>query len=83
MDEVVKGSDRKFVRQLEAYFTRSSTGRYRTTWILGAVVAVIPAFSPCYVLGIPFGIWAILRLRKLPPETKRVYRESLFGETPK
>lgn len=34
MDEVEKSLDRKFVRQMEAYFTKTSTGRYRTTWIV-------------------------------------------------
>ncbi|GIW98690.1 MAG: hypothetical protein KatS3mg111_2023 [Pirellulaceae bacterium] len=34
MDEVEKAADRKFVRQLEAYFTKTSTGRYRTAWIV-------------------------------------------------
>jgi hypothetical protein len=28
----------------------------------GAVLAVIPVCSPCFVLGIPFGIWAIVVL---------------------
>lgn len=34
MDEVEKSADRKFVRQLEAYFTKTATGRYRTAWIV-------------------------------------------------
>lgn len=34
MDEVEKSHDRKFIRQLEAYFTRTAMGRYRTTWIV-------------------------------------------------
>ena len=34
MDEVEKTADRKFVRQLEAYFIRTATGRYRTAWIV-------------------------------------------------
>lgn len=34
MDEVEKTADRKFVRQLEAYFTKTETGRYRTAWIV-------------------------------------------------
>lgn len=36
MDEVDKTADRKFVRQLEAYFTKTATGRYRTAWIVPA-----------------------------------------------
>lgn len=34
MDEVEKSADRKFVRQLEAYFSRTVPGRYRTAWIV-------------------------------------------------
>jgi hypothetical protein len=34
MDEVEKSADRRFVRQLESYFTRTATGRYRTAWIV-------------------------------------------------
>lgn len=34
MDEVEKTADRRFVRQLEAYFRKSQTGRYRSTWIV-------------------------------------------------
>lgn len=34
MDEVEKQADRKFVRQMEAYFTKTATGRYRTQWIV-------------------------------------------------
>jgi hypothetical protein len=34
MDEVEKSADRRFVRQLESYFIRTATGRYRTAWIV-------------------------------------------------
>lgn len=34
MDEVDQAEDRRFVRRLERYFTRTTTGRYRTTWIV-------------------------------------------------
>jgi hypothetical protein len=34
MDAVEKTADRKFVRQLEAYFVKTATGRYRTQWIV-------------------------------------------------
>ena len=30
----------------------------------GAILAMIPCFGPCYLLGIPFGIWAIIVLNK-------------------
>lgn len=33
-DEVEKVSDRRFVRQMERYFSKTQTGRYRTTWIV-------------------------------------------------
>lgn len=33
-DEVDRGADLKFVRQIERYFTRTQTGRYRTAWIV-------------------------------------------------
>jgi Protein of unknown function (DUF3800) len=34
MDQVEKSSDRRFVRQMEAYFTKTATGRFRTSWIV-------------------------------------------------
>ncbi len=33
-DAVDKGADRRFVRQLERYFTKTQTGRYRASWIV-------------------------------------------------
>ena len=33
-DEVEKMSERRFVRQMERYFSKTQTGRYRTTWIV-------------------------------------------------
>jgi Protein of unknown function (DUF3800) len=33
-DQVDKGADLKFVRQIERYFSRTQTGRYRTVWIV-------------------------------------------------
>jgi hypothetical protein len=33
-----------------------------------AIVAMIPCFSPCCLLGLPFGIWALIVLSK--PEVK-------------
>lgn len=38
---------------------------------VGAVLAVIPFLSPLYVLGIPFGIWALVLLRQ--PEIKLAF----------
>ncbi len=40
MDEVEKTEDRRFVRRLEAYFRRTETGRYRSTWIVPAPLFV-------------------------------------------
>lgn len=34
MDEVEKAADRRFVRRLQAYFTKTQVGRYRTRWIV-------------------------------------------------
>lgn len=34
MDEVDKTDDRRFVRRLQAYFRRTQTGRYRSSWIV-------------------------------------------------
>lgn len=36
-----------------------------------AILAVIPCFSACYVVGIPFGIWAIIVLVR--PEVKMAF----------
>jgi hypothetical protein len=36
---------------------------YRSAWI-AAVLAVIPACSPGFVLGIPLGIWAMIVLMR-------------------
>jgi hypothetical protein len=36
---------------------------YRDSMV-AAVLAVIPVCSPCFVLGIPFGIWAIILLMR-------------------
>jgi hypothetical protein len=36
LDEVDESLDRKFVRQLESYFIKTNTGRYRTSWIVPA-----------------------------------------------
>ena len=34
MDEADKTEDRRFVRRMERYFTKTDNGRYRTTWIV-------------------------------------------------
>jgi hypothetical protein len=40
---------------------------YRDSFV-AAVLSVIPVCSPCFVLGIPFGIWAIIVL--IRPEVR-------------
>ena len=39
---------------------------------LAAIIAIFPLFSPLIVLGIPFGIWIFLLLRK--PEMKEAFQ---------
>src|SRR5262245_32586121 len=36
-----------------------------------AVLAIVPCVSPCCILGIPFGIWALIVLMK--PEVKAAF----------
>ena len=43
---------------------------YRTAFS-AAIVACIPCLTPCLLLGIPFGIWAIVALNN--PETKAFF----------
>ena len=40
---------------------------YRAAWT-AAIFSMIPFCSPCFVLGIPFGVWAMVVLRN--PATK-------------
>ncbi|HVX16261.1 MAG TPA: hypothetical protein VHC22_34060 [Pirellulales bacterium] len=37
-----------------------------------AIFSVIPVCSPCFVLGIPFGIWALIGLSR--PDVKKRFR---------
>lgn len=46
---------------------------YRTAFV-SAIVACIPCLTPCFILGIPFGIWAIIALNN--PETKAFFNLS-------
>jgi hypothetical protein len=39
-DAVDKGTDQRFVRQMERYFTKTQTGRYRTAWIVPVPIFV-------------------------------------------
>jgi hypothetical protein len=38
-----------------------------------AIVAIVPCFSPCCIVGIPFGIWALIVLLK--PEVKVAFTQ--------
>jgi len=46
MDEVDKTEDRRFVRRLESYFTKTQTGRYRAAWIVPIRQRVRQARAP-------------------------------------
>ncbi len=37
-----------------------------------SILAMIPCVSPCCILGLPFGIWAVVVLNK--PEVKQAFR---------
>ena len=37
----------------------------------GAILAVVPCFGPCYLLGIPFGIWGLIVLQD--PDVQRAF----------
>jgi hypothetical protein len=41
---------------------------YRSAYT-AAILSIIPVCSPCFLLGIPFGIWAIVVLNR--PEVKK------------
>jgi uncharacterized membrane protein len=49
---------------------RSNLGLARAS----AIVALVPCVGPCCILGIPFGIWALLVLNK--PHVKGSFRDS-------
>lgn len=46
--------------------------RSRGTAMAGAILGMIPGISPCCVLGLPFGIWAISAMND--PEVARAFR---------
>lgn len=46
--------------------------KFRTAKI-GAIVACLPFFSPCILLGLPFGIWALIKMH--PPEVQAMFTE--------
>lgn len=49
--------------------------RVRQYWICvaSAFIASIPILSPCYILGVPFGMWALFTL--LREETRAAFAE--------
>jgi hypothetical protein len=40
----------------------------------GSILAMIPCISPCCLIGIPFGIWALVVLSK--PEVKAAFNQA-------
>jgi hypothetical protein len=46
---------------------------YRSSYT-AAILSVIPVCSPCFVLGIPFGIWAIVVLNR--PGIKQLFMKA-------
>ena len=41
--------------------------------VVTSYLALVPLFGPCYVLGIPIGIWALIVLRN--PAVKAAFRK--------
>lgn len=63
-----------FVMHLVVFTGAISMGRlshYRFAKV-AAIIALAPVLSPGYVLGIPFGVWALLALRK--PAVKQAFQ---------
>jgi hypothetical protein len=52
-DQVDKGSDQRFVRRMERYFSRTNTGRYRSSWIVPVPMTSMPTSWPMYRLTSP------------------------------
>lgn len=48
-----------------------------TLSLAGAIVAMVPCLSPCCILGLPIGIWAVLVL--IDEEVKRAFDGGLPG----
>ncbi len=46
----------------------------------GSVLSMLPVFSGCCCLGLPFGIWALMTLSK--PEVKAAFAEQAYGGPP-
>ena len=40
--------------------------------VTAAIIALLPCFSPCCCLGIPFGIWALVVINR--PEVRSQFR---------
>lgn len=48
-------------------------GRQHLACLIGAILAAIPIITPCYVMGIPFAIWALVIL--LRKDTRAAFGE--------
>lgn len=54
-------------------FSMLRLSSYRNAYT-AAILAIIPVCSPCFLLGIPFGIWSIVVLNR--PEVKQRFMKS-------
>ena len=52
-------------------------GRQYTACVIGAILLVIPMISPCFVLAIPFAIWALILL--LNKDTRAAFSEVIHS----
>ena len=67
-----------FAAMLMVCYTMELIGAYhlhahrsRTLALIGAILCCVPCLSPCLVMGIPFGIWALVVLNK--PEVRAAF----------
>ena len=51
--------------------TQMRQGRKYLMCEIAAALAVVPCVGPCYILGIPFGIWALVVLNR--PEVRESF----------
>jgi hypothetical protein len=52
--------------------TTMLSGRSFKGSMIGAILACVPCWSPCIVLGIPFGIWALMVMYQ--PHVRNAFR---------
>ncbi len=80
-DEVEKVADRAFVRRLDAYFTRTNIGRYRSRWLVPApffvasdMIYAIQAADLCnYCVNWGFRIWSRGMIEPTRPEIQEEF----------